>query len=148
MQEVLQAFGIDWRLIVIQVFNFALLMAALWYFLYTPVLNLIKERQDKIAKGVTDADEAAELREKANEERAETLESAHKEAEAVVARAETAAQEQSAEIVSSAEQRAESIVRDAHARGDEEKAKLKREAEAEVAKTAVLAAEKILREKQ
>ena len=48
MQEILTAFGIDWRLIVIQVFNFAMLAYVLWYFLYTPVLKLLAEREENV----------------------------------------------------------------------------------------------------
>ena len=33
-------------------------MAALTYLLYKPVLKLLKEREEKIAKGVKDAEEA------------------------------------------------------------------------------------------
>lgn len=148
MEGILHTFGIDSRLIIIQIFNFLLLAAALWYFLYTPVLNLIKERQQKIEKGVKDA-EAAELKlHEADTERKEIVTTAHKEAEAITARATEHAKERSSEIVGSAEEKATHIVSDAQAKSEDLKAQALRESEAEVAKLAVLAAEKVLREKQ
>ena len=58
MEEIIHAFGIDWRLIVIQMFNFAVLAGALWYFLYTPVLTILSDREAKLKKGVEDVPQA------------------------------------------------------------------------------------------
>jgi F0F1-type ATP synthase membrane subunit b/b' len=57
MEEIIHAFGIDQRLIIIQIVNFAILAGALGYFLYTPVLRLLREREEKIAQGLKDAEE-------------------------------------------------------------------------------------------
>ena len=58
MEQLIHAFGIDARLILLQVINFGLLMAVLSYLLYKPVLKVLAERQEKIAQGVKDAEEA------------------------------------------------------------------------------------------
>ena len=83
MESLIQAFGIDLRLIVIQIINFAVLAAALSYFLYKPVLKLLKDREDKITQGMSDAEQAAKAREMAEEDRKVVLKEAHKEAEEV-----------------------------------------------------------------
>ena len=62
MEEILHAFGIDWRLILIQVVNFGILAGALWYFLYTPVLKILNDREEKIRKGIEYAEAAQETR--------------------------------------------------------------------------------------
>jgi len=145
MNEVLTAFGIDWRLIVIQVFNFALLMGVLWYFLYTPVLNIIKERKEKIEKGVQDAKDAATLKEHAEEDRMKVLTDANTEAEEIVARATAHAKEKTVELLSSAKEKATIELERAAQKGEELMKQKQKESEAEIAKAAILVAEKILK---
>ena len=147
MQEVLHAFGIDWRLIVIQIFNFTLLMGALWYFLYTPVLKLLADRQQKIATGIEDAEAAARVRAEAETGKAKLLTSAHEEAERVLARGAAEAKVQSGTLAASAEAKAAQIVRAAEEKGAELQTAAIKASEAEVAKLAILAAEKILIER-
>ena len=76
MEQLIEAFGIDVRLIIIQVFNFGILMAVLTYFLYKPVLKMLNEREAKIAQGIKDAEEAAKVRGEATEEKKAILEKA------------------------------------------------------------------------
>ncbi|MBX2866812.1 F0F1 ATP synthase subunit B [Candidatus Kaiserbacteria bacterium] len=147
MEDLLHAFGIDGHLILVQVVNFAILAGLLWYFLYTPVLNLLKEREEKIARGVKDAEDAEKLKANAEENRKERLTAAQREAEEVSDRARTRATEKSAEIVGEAETKADNILKDAQARGEALAEKAQKESEAEIAKAAVLAAEKVLIEK-
>ncbi len=147
MEEIIHAFGIDGRLIVIQIFNFAILAAALWYFLYTPVLKLLSEREAKIQKGVDDALKAESALKDADAEKNTIVSSAHKEAEEIGARAKAYADVKAGEIVSEAQKKAAQVLASATARGEELKVQARKESEAEIAKVAILAAEKILREK-
>lgn len=147
MEEIIKAFGIDWRLIAIQIFNFTILVVALWYFLYTPVLRMIEKRRDVIAQGVADAKAAGENLAAAESEKATILTAAHKEAGEVASRAKAFADEKTAAILSEAEEKKARILRDAQTEGEALKERLYKESEAEIAKTALLAAEKILKEK-
>jgi F-type H+-transporting ATPase subunit b len=145
MQEILHAFGIDWRLIVIQIFNFGVLMGILWYFLYTPVLKILSEREEKIKKGIIDAENAALAHTEADLEKTRVLKEAHGEASQIVARGAQHAQEKEKALLHEA---AEKIARDiasAKALGEELKATAIKESEAEIAKLAILGAEKVLR---
>lgn len=148
MEEIIHAFGIDWRLIVIQMFNFALLVAALWYFLYTPVLKMIAERENKLKQGVLDADKAKEARAQADSEKQVVLKSARTEAEGIVSEAAKHAEVKGDSIVKDAALRAERMIEDAKLRGEEEMARARKASEAEIAQAAILAAEKILIEKR
>lgn len=148
MEAILHTFGIDVRLIIIQIVNFALLAVALWYFLYTPVLNLLREREERIKRGVEDAEAAKEKLARADEERREVVSAAHKEAEEVAARAKEFADERSKEILAAAEDKAAQTIDDAQKKRQELKEAAIRESEAEVAKLAVLAAERVIRERQ
>lgn len=147
MEQLIHAFGIDARLILIQVVNFGLLMAALTYFLYKPVLKVLKEREEKIAKGVEDAEEASKAKLEATEEKQVIIASANKEAEAMTARAKEFASVKADEIVVQAKTKAEQAIKDAELRCVEIKAATIKESEAEIAKLAVLAAEKVLKER-
>jgi F-type H+-transporting ATPase subunit b len=145
MEEIVHAFGIDWRLIVIQMFNFALLLGALWYFLYTPILKLLEAREAKLKQGVIDAENAALSLKEADTAKGAILKEARGEAESIVATAKTHAEEKGAHIVSDAEAKALRMLEDAKARGEEERKEAKRASEAEIAQAAILAAEAILK---
>jgi F-type H+-transporting ATPase subunit b len=147
MEELLHAFGIDWRLIAIQIFNFALLAGILWYFLYEPVLKLLDERREKVRKGLEDAEEAAKARASAEDEKRAVLSEAQKEAGSIVARAREVGDEKKKSIMTEAEAEASRLVARAMSEGEELKRQLEKESEAEVAKAAILAAEKILQTK-
>ncbi len=145
MEEIIKAFGIDGRLIVIQIVNFTILMSILGYFLYTPILNLLKEREEKIAKGIKDAEAAAKAKAEADLEKQAVLTAAHDEARDINSRAKVAADEKAAGIVGDAEDKANAIVKSAELRATEAADQIKKDAEGEIAKTAVLAVEKLLR---
>ena len=147
MEQLIEAFGIDTRLIIIQVFNFGLLMAVLTYFLYKPILKLMAERDAKIKKGVEDAAAAEIIRAEADEEKKGIVAAANKEAEAMAARAKEHASVRGEEIVADARKKAEQVVKDAGMRGQELMSEARRQSEAEIARLAILAAEKVLKER-
>ena len=147
MDQLISAFGIDLQLIVLQILNFGLLAAGLTYFLYKPVLRLLKERQQRIEQGIKDAEKAEKMRANAEDEKQEILAAAHNEAKEVAARAKVHAEEKGKEIVKQAEQKAGQVVDQAKLAGEEIKTRSLKESETEIAKTAILAAEKILRER-
>ncbi len=147
MEQLIHAFGIDARLILLQVVNFGLLMAVLTYFLYKPVLKVLKEREEKIAKGIEDAKAAEAALAIAEEEKKGIIAAANKDAEAMTARATEHADSKAEQIVADAHKKAEQVIKDAGDRGSEMKAQVLKETEAEIAKLAVLAAEKVLKER-
>lgn len=147
MEEIIKAFGIDQRLIIIQIVNFAILATALGYFLYQPVLKLLREREEKIAQGLKDAELASKAKSEADAEKQVVLSAAHKEAEAVSERAKTSAKQTEAELVEAAQAKAAAILKDAEAKGEQAKAEAIKASEKEVAQLAILATEKLLRER-
>lgn len=147
MEQLIHAFGIDTKLIIIQIINFIALMAVLSYFLYKPLLKMLQDREDKIKQGLKDAETANKAKEEAEKEKQTILSDAHKEAEQVSERAKSHAEEKRAAIVAEAESKAEHIMSQAEQAGVEIKKKATKESEAEIAKLAVLAAEKVLKER-
>lgn len=147
MEQLIESFGIDGKLIVAQIINFVILLALLSYFLYKPMLKLLAERQEKIAKGITDAEAAAKARATADEEKRAVLTEAAQKASEVEKQAAQTAQKRGEEIVQEASEKAAGIVANAEKAGEALKQKAQKDAEADVAKAAILAAEEILRQK-
>lgn len=147
MEQIIEAFGIDVRLIIIQIVNFGILMGALGYFLYTPILNALKEREEKITAGIKDAEAAAKALANAEEEKKEVLTAAHASADQIAKRAKVTADETTATILEEAKKKAVALEADAVEKAKQLKVKIQKETEAEIAKTAILATEKILQER-
>ena len=147
MEQLIEAFGIDVKLIVVQIINFAILVGLLSYFLYKPLLKVLQDREDKISQGVKDAEAAAKVRSEAENEKQSIVSEAHKEAEEVAARARVHAEEKAATILTSADEKAVGIVSNAEQKAEDIKIQARKDSEAEIAKLAVLAAEKVLQEK-
>lgn len=147
MQDIVATFGIDLRLIIIQMVNFVVLMGILGYFLYNPILNILKEREAKIAKGIKDANDAAVAKASAESEKQQVLSGAHEAAAGVVERARSHAAEVEDTMLKEAQTKAASLIGSAEARATEAARRIEKESEAEIAKLAVLATEKLLRER-
>ena len=56
--ELLFQLGINWKLLLSQMFNFAVLFLVLTFFVYKPVIKIIKTRTEKIEEGLQKAEEA------------------------------------------------------------------------------------------
>jgi len=147
MDQLLDAFGIDWKLLVAQLINFGVLLVALWYFLYKPVMKTLDDRAKKIAQGVEDAERATEKLAGADSEASKVVALADEKASGIVQNARTAAKEEASGIVKSAEERAAKIAADADARAKEAAAQALRESEKEIARLAILAAAKAVNQK-
>jgi F-type H+-transporting ATPase subunit b len=146
MSQLFATFGINGWLLLAQVVNFGILLAILWHFLYRPLLRVIDQRREKIAEGVRTAEAAARRLDEAKEEGDKLVGDAARQAEGLVASARTRADERAGEIVKEAQSRADGLMKEAQARADEEKRRMLSESEREIARAAMLAAEKILRQ--
>ncbi|MGB4076534.1 MAG: hypothetical protein WBK28_02405 [Minisyncoccia bacterium] len=147
MDGLLSAFGIDWKLLIAQAVNFGVLIVALYFLLYKPVLKVLEERRTLVAKGVEDAEKAAELHKGAEGRAAGIVAVADAEAMRLVGDAREVASVEKARIMKEAETRAASVASDAELRAKEVAARALRESEKEIARLAVLAAAKVLSEK-
>ena len=144
MDQLFAAFGIDWKVLLAQSVNFGVLLVGLTYFLYKPVLKMLKERQAIIEKGVQDAQEAARKAKEIESEKAEVLAQAAREAESAVTKGVTEGKAERAQIIERAQTQSDSILSDARLQAEEIKRQALATSEKEIAKTAILAAEKIL----
>lgn len=147
MNDLFEAFGINWHLLIAQAVNFGIVLVALTYFLYKPVLRVLEERRQVVAQGVEDAKLASKKLASADADAAKTVAIADKKADEILKTARADASEDRAKMLREAEARAAHIAKDAEAQAQEAKERARRESEKEVARLALLAAEKILRAK-
>ncbi len=147
MDQLLTTFGIEWRLLLLQMLNFGIVLLALHYFLYKPVFAMLTKRQELVAKGVEDAEKAGELLRGADAKVAESIQKADEEAGRVVAHAREVALSEKQRLIKESEERASAIAIDAEARAKETLERARKESEKEIARLSVLAAEKIMRHK-
>jgi F-type H+-transporting ATPase subunit b len=147
MEQLIEAFGIDIKLIVIQIINFAVLAGLLSYFLYKPVLKVLQDREDKIKEGIRDAEEAAKAKGSALEEKRTLLSQAQKDAEAIGANAMAFGKEKETELLKEAQTKADEVINDAQQKSILLKEQALKESESEIAQLAILAAAKVLEHK-
>lgn len=127
--------------------NFGLLLFLLQRFLYRPLNRIMEERRKVVTRGVEEARKAETTLKQAEGQKRDLLTSATKEAEGIVEKARHHAREQQHAIVGAAEERASRIVSDAEVRAQAERQRIVEKSSEDVARLAVLAAEKILRGK-
>jgi F-type H+-transporting ATPase subunit b len=146
MSDLFATFGLDVRLLVIQTINFGFLLLVLWKFLYTPVVKMLDERRGKIAESVQKAEAADRRLAEADMEGKTLVADAGKEAEVLVAAGRSRAESQANEILKKTEEKAHALLAEAAARAEEEKRQALAAGQKEIARAAMLAAEKILKE--
>ena len=112
-----------------------------------PLTKMMGERQSVIEKSVKDAEEIEERLGEVKEEKDSILKTATIEGEKIVDKAREEARNQEAKIVNEANQKSDRIIDDASLKGEEIKRKAYEESKEEIARVAILAAEKVLREK-
>ena len=145
--EIFHAFGVDYRLLLIQAVNFGVLMLALWAFLYKPLMKLLDDRKQKIEKGVHDAEAAEAQLQEAEEAKKAMLVKATKEADLIAERARKDLAEKEKQATAEADEKAGRILANAQKESAEMKAQALLGAKDELAKMIVLGAEKALRTK-
>jgi F-type H+-transporting ATPase subunit b len=139
------AFGVDVFKLAFQVINFLLILYLLNRFLFKRVLALLDERQERIAKGLEDAEAAARDRELARAEREAALDGARKEAASMIARATKIAEDSRTETVAAARAEAEQVMARATEEITAEKERAIAELRSQVADLALEAAGRLVK---
>lgn len=145
--EVLAKLGIDWKLLIAQAINFAVLFWVLRRYAYRPMLDFLEKRTVRIEQGLKDA-EAAQVKLGEMEAKEKTvLAEARTEAKNIIALAETSAKKRDAEHALETEAKVKRLLEEAEVKIHEEKDKAMAGAKEEIGELVMLSVEKILREK-
>lgn len=147
MNELINTFQIDIRLVVAQLINFAIVLFVLYKFAYGPMMKLMEDRTKKIEKGLKDSEEAHKKLAEITEKEKEVLVEARKQAQEIVAKAEAQAVKTKEEIAQQAKAQAEKILADSAKKIESEKNQMFAEIKAQVAELVVSATGKVIDEK-
>ncbi len=142
--ELLHKLGIDWKLLIAQIVNFAILLFVLYKFVYKPVLDLLEKRSKTIEKGIRDAKESEERLVKIEKMREERMAQAEKEIGRLLGQAKSDAEAMKKDIVEAANAQAEDLLRRAKIQMTEEKEKMIQDVKSEVTMFIVQATGKLL----
>jgi len=147
MNELISKLGIDWKLLLAQIVNFAVLFWLLKRFAFGPLGAFLKERSKKIAKGLEDADFASAEREKLRTLKAKMMSEAKKDVQTVMEEARARSDKEIADAWEKAKQKKEQLVGEAREEIQAEKERILEEARSEVGELVLRVSEKILGEK-
>lgn len=140
------ALGIDWKMLIIQIIAFLVLLWLLNKFVYPWLMKSVDERQASIEAGAKAADDAQKKAAKAEKEVAKLLDEARAQAGEIV----TTAKEEAAAAVEAAEskakQRADVIVANAHEQISKDVVAAKKALRNETIELVALATEKVVGE--
>jgi len=142
----LEKLGINWGLLIAQLFNVVLLVWLLTMFLYRPVLNMLNERTRRVQESLKDAEQVKEQLARANQDYDAKLAQARQEAAAILAQAQDRAKLQEAEIVAQARQEADRIRADAREQAMQERDQLLRDLKNQMAELVTVTASRVLGE--
>lgn len=143
----MEGLGIDWKILIGQLINFAILFYLLKRFAYKPFLNLLKKRREVIEGGIKKAEEAEKSLLKVKEIEVEAREVGERKARELVKGAEVNAEKKKQAILALAENEKEKILVEAKAAAERELMKEKEMQRKEVLERSFLLAEKFLKEK-
>ncbi len=147
MDSIISTFHIDWKIIVAQAINFAIVFAVLYVYALKPLSKLMAERSEKISKGVNDAKMNAETLTRTEKEYEATLQKAKAEANAIFQAGKKEAEAEKTKMIEYAKSEVAQVIANGKKTLEADKAKMVADARNEIAALAMQAAEKILKEK-
>lgn len=127
-----------------QMIAFAVFVAACVYFIWPPLVNAMRERQERIAEGLENAEKAELALENSNAEASDILQAAREEGQRIIQQARTQSATMIEEARNEARSEAERIVEAARADVEQEANRVREELRGDLADLAVVGAERIL----
>lgn len=146
-QGLLQALGIDGKLLIQQAVAFLILMLILRKFVYPVLIKSIDDRRNAIEAGIEEAKKAQKLLEDTETKVAGMLTDARTSADDLMKRAQTEAAGVVSDAEGKAKQRAEQIVKDAHSQLEADIAKARQTLKKDTVQLVAMATERIIHEK-
>lgn len=138
--------GINLKIFLAQLFNFAIVLLVLWKWAYKPIVKLLEERQEKIEKSVKQAAEIEKRVVEIEKEQQTVMATAKTEAAKILDDVRTTAEDHKKVLLEKAKEEVKVVVAQGKLQLQAEKVKMIQDAREEIAKIAVEAARKILQE--
>lgn len=140
----MEKLGINWGLLIAQLFNVILLVVLLSRYLYQPVLKILNERTQRIQEGLRDAEQVKQQLANAKRDYDAEIAKARQEAAGVLAQAQERARTQEAEIIAQARAEADRLRSEAREQALQERDQLLRDVKGQVADLVTLTASRVL----
>jgi len=145
MEQIFGVFGVDLKILIVQMVNFGVLFGILWYLLYKPLTKFIEGRRAQIIEGVAKAERAEAMLADAGAKKASIITQATLESEKLLAQARESAKTKEDVLVRMAQEKAERITVEAQLAAADAKRNALEESREELARMVVLGVEKTLR---
>lgn len=144
MDSIINTFHIDYKIIIAQIFNFAIVFVVLYIYALKPLSKLMKERTEKIEKGIIDAKSNAEILTNTKTEYEKALAEARKEADKIFQEGKKEAEAKKIIMMEKAKDEVALMIENGKKNLENEKIKMVKEATEEITTLSVKIAEKIL----
>lgn len=145
--KLFEALGLNWKILLAQLVNFAVLVWVLHKFGYVPIKNFLDKRAEKIESGLKNAETAEKRMAEVAQTEKEIVIVAKKEAQEIIKKAENMAKKNADDIILQAKEESKKIVEDVQKSLEHEKSKMLLEVRSEVAGLVVSATEKLVAKK-
>ena len=145
--EILELFGVDWKLMAAQLVNFAIVVFVLWKFAIKPLMATMEERNKEISKGLDDAKSATERLDQVEKEVKDKLNQVKQEGAVVLDKARKQSTTERQTTIDKTKEEVASVIAQAKEQIASEKTAMVAEVKSEVADMVVVALQKILSEK-
>lgn len=140
----MDALGINLGFFIAQLINFGIIFFLLAKFVWPRVLDMLDERQERIAKGLEDARAAEEARQNAERERDKVLATARADGQKVLEEARQRGEEQVKQIIREAQRESEEIRSQARIQAEEERNRILSDTRDQIVSLAMAAAERVV----
>lgn len=144
MEELISTFHIDWKIMLAQLFNFALVFIALYFIAAKPLSKLMKDRTEEITKGLDDAKKNSEKLQATTAEYESTMQKARTDSNAYFEKRKQEAEAKYAEIIAKADMEMQAKIEQGKKVLEADKNKMIAEAKNELAGLVISATEKVV----
>lgn len=144
MESLIETFHVDWKLMVAQAINFAVVILVLWRFALRPLKKLMDERAATIQSGLDNADKQKELLSAQEAEYEKRLSEARAEAAALMKEVKKDAEAKRNEMVEKAQAEVAVLLDSGKKQLEADKEKMLADAKKELVSLVVTATEKVL----
>ena len=144
MESIINTFHIDLKMIIAQIFNFGIVFVVLYLYALKPLNKLMKERSEKIEKGINDAKSNAEILNNTKVEYQELITKARKEADKIFQEGKKEAETKKTLMLEKAKEEVAVMIANGKKNFENEKIKMVAQATEEIVSLSVKIAEKIL----
>jgi len=142
--EILSKLGIDWKLLLAQIVNFAILLFLLKKFLYKPLLTMLNTRRETIEKSLEQAKSIDDEMKVLEQRKAEVLAQAKSEADSIMEKTLKLAETKRQEAISKTKQDVAAVISEAKEKIEQERREALDHAKQELSLLVMQASHKVI----